>query len=414
MGPNSWSRGCRNKVFENIIGHERIVEQLGAEITEQQLPGALLFYGDAYTGKLSTALELARVMSCREKGEWSCQCSACRSHRVLDHPYTLMLGTRYFIEEISASADALLRSRSEGARYLYIRALKKLARRFDPIIWEGNDQRIKKVQSQITSLEEELEALYPGNPLPEADKLKSSVDTVALLAAELARVIPRDNIPIDHVRAVNSWVHTTSAASPKIVIFENADRMGAGSRNALLKTLEEPPESACFILLSTRKGRIMPTILSRVRQYHFPDRGEQSSSDVLRKIFRIDGPQYQDLRSFFLAYRGVPLEKLHAQARHFFSYVWGESEWEPEKLEEFLTDGNLSLYFVPFLEELSRELQSYMHGKDGSERLPFAVLEKWSADMRQALVQFEHFNQSPDLLLEGLLYSMKESMKESV
>ena len=397
-------------MFENIIGQERIVEQIATEIALHQLPGAVLFYGDAYTGKLSTALELARVMSCRERGEWSCRCSSCQSHRVLDNPYTLMLGTRYFIEEISASADALMRSRSEGARYLYIRAVKKLARRFDPIIWEGNDQRIKKVQSQIASLEEELEALYPENPLPEDDKLKSSVDTIALLAAELVRVVPRDNIPIDHVRAVNSWVHTTSAASPKIVIFENADRMGAASRNALLKTLEEPPEGACFILLSTRKGRIMPTILSRVRQYHFPDRGNGASTDVLQKIFRINGPQYPDLRSFFLAYRGVPLEKLHAQALHFFNYVWGESEWEPEKLEDFLTDGNLSLYFVPFLEELSRELQSYMHGKDGAGRLPFAVLEKWNADMRKALVQFEHFNQSPDLLLEGLLYSMKESV----
>lgn len=401
-------------MFENIIGQERIVEQLGAELAARQLPGALLFYGDAYTGKLSTALELARVMSCREKGEWGCNCSSCRSHRVLDHPYTLMLGTRYFIEEISASSDALMRSRSDGARYLYIRAVKKLARRFDPIIWEGNDQRIKKVQSQIASLEEELEALYPENTLPEADKLKNSIDNIAVLAAELVRVVPRDNIPIDHVRAVNSWVHTTSAASPKIVIFENADRMGAGSRNALLKTLEEPPGGTCFILLSTRRGRIMPTILSRVRQYHFPDRGDRASSDVLQKIFRINGSQYPDLRSFFLAYRGVPLEKLHAQARHFFDYVWGEAEWEPEKLEDFLTDTNLPLYFVPFLEELSRELQSCMHGKGGAGELPFAVLEKWNADMRQALVQFEHFNQSPDLLLEGLLYSMKETIKESV
>lgn len=397
-------------MFENIIGHTRLISQLIAEAKAGQVPGAVLFYGEAYSGKLSTALELARVLTCREEGEWSCQCSSCRSHRVLENPYVLMLGSRYFIEEISASGDALLRSRSTGAGYLFIRAVRKLTRRFDPLLWESNEQRIKKVQSQIGKLEEEIEALYPEAPLPPEEELKSAVEKITALSAELVRVIPRDNIPIDQVRAVNTWAHTTTAASPKIVIFENADRMGAASRNALLKTLEEPPEGTYFILVSTRRGRIMPTILSRVRQYHFPERDSSLSGEVLQKIFRITDPQYGDLRSFFLAWRGVPLEKLHAEANHFFSYVWGESEWEPEKLEDFFNDKDLALYFIPFLEELSRVLQTYLTTEDEGHRIPFPLLDRWNIGLRKAMVQFEQYNQAPGLLLEGLMYSMRESL----
>ena len=398
-------------MFENIIAQPGIVAQLTNESALKQVPGSVLFYGDPYTGKLSTALELSRVLTCKGSGEWSCSCSSCQRHRVLDHPYVLMLGARYFAEEISASADALIRSRSEGSRYLFVRAVRKLTRRFDSVLWEGNEQKIKKVQSHIRSMEEEIEALYPVHPLPGENDLKDSIEQITALAAELVRVIPRDNIPIDQVRAVNTWVHTTSADSPKIIIFENTDKMGAASRNALLKTLEEPPEGVYFILISTRKGRIMPTILSRVRQYHFPQRDPSATAAVLQKIFRMDSPQYADLRSFFLDWRGVPLEKLHAQARHFFSYVWGETEWEPEKLEEFFNDKNLNLYFAPFLEELSDVLSGYMKSTENETRVvSFALLEQWTAALRKALVQFENFKQSPDLLLEALLYSMKESV----
>lgn len=397
-------------MFENILGQNRVVSQLSSEILSRQVPGGMLFYGEPYSGKLSTALELARVLTCKQSGEWSCSCSSCRSHRVLDHPYVLMLGSRYFSEEIAASADALLRSGSLGARYLFIRAVRKLSRRFDPLLWEGNEQKLKKVQSTIANLEEELESVYPESELPPEAELKEKLDKIQSLSADLSRIIPRDNIPIDQIRLVNSWVHTTSASSSKVVIIENADKMGPSSRNALLKTLEEPPPNVYFILLTTRKGRIIPTILSRLRQYHFPQRSGGISTEVLRKIFRIEEPSYADLRSFFLAWRGVPLEKLHAQAEHFLSYVFGNSEWEPEQLEGFLEDKNLSLYFVPFLQELSRILQSYTYSERETYKLSFKDLEKWNTAMRDALVRFEQYNQAPDLLLEGLLYSMKEAV----
>lgn len=49
----------------------------------------------------------------------------------------------------------------------------------------------------------------------------------------------------------------------KIFIIENADTMTIAAQNAILKTIEEPPLYAVFLLLSTNFNRFLPTILSR-------------------------------------------------------------------------------------------------------------------------------------------------------
>jgi hypothetical protein len=53
------------------------------------------------------------------------------------------------------------------------------------------------------------------------------------------------------------------AARSKVVVIEDADRLNPRAANSLLKTLEEPPPYARFILLTDVVGSILPTILSR-------------------------------------------------------------------------------------------------------------------------------------------------------
>ena len=48
--------------------------------------------------------------------------------------------------------------------------------------------------------------------------------------------------------------------------------MSESVRNALLKILEEPPSDCNFILLTSKRNAILPTILSRVRTYEFKNR----------------------------------------------------------------------------------------------------------------------------------------------
>nr|NGX59377.1 DNA polymerase III subunit gamma/tau [Chlamydiota bacterium] len=53
-------------------------------------------------------------------------------------------------------------------------------------------------------------------------------------------------------------------AKRKIFLIEEAEKMLPSSSNALLKTLEEPPEGAYFLLLSDHPDLLLPTILSRL------------------------------------------------------------------------------------------------------------------------------------------------------
>ncbi len=91
-------------MLENIIGHAALVAEIRAELASARFPRAVLFVGPPYAGKLSTALETARVLTCREgTAAWSCDCVSCRSQKELTHPHTVLLGFRYADVEIAAS-----------------------------------------------------------------------------------------------------------------------------------------------------------------------------------------------------------------------------------------------------------------------------------------------------------------------
>ena len=69
-----------------------------------------------------------------------------------------------------------------------------------------------------------------------------------------------DSIPVNQVRNASAWARLSPSDKKKILIIENADRMQDAARNAFLKVLEEPPADVVFILTTTRRGAIMPTI----------------------------------------------------------------------------------------------------------------------------------------------------------
>lgn len=396
-------------MFENIIGQEFAVERLKQELGAGSLPSSLLLDGPAYAGKMSAALELARALTCeRERAEWNCACRACESQRLLAHPDTLLMGPRYFSTEIAAAADVLSRVRKPAAQYLYVRAVRKLVHRFDPILWEGNETKRAGLQSAIEEVEDRLTDLLPGNTLPAEGELAKSVRIIGERCAKLSSALT-DNIPISQVRKAVYWAHTTGQGRAKIVIIESADRMLESSRNALLKILEEPPEGVYFILTSTRRGAIMPTLLSRLRPYHFPVRSPAAAREVLSKIFREENPRYHDLRDYFLAWNDTDVELLRRETDRFLDGVLDRDKSGPPdgELLKFLSAGQV---FRPFLEELSEACGGLLSGRDPKGRVVSVDrLEVFSGYIRECASQSEQYNQSTSLLLECLYYRMREA-----
>jgi len=75
---------------------------------------------------------------------------------------------------------------------------------------------------------------------------------------------PSKEIKVEAVRAAVEFAQTTSARGRgKVVVVHPAERMNAISANTLLKTLEEPPGAARFVLSSGAADALLPTIRSR-------------------------------------------------------------------------------------------------------------------------------------------------------
>jgi len=274
-------------VFQNVLGQDQLVSSLREELSSGTLPRALLLYGPRYSGKMTIALELGRILNCQQpNAPWGCTCTSCNQHRLLMSPYTLLLGPRYFLDEISLSARSLEVEDREAGRYLYLRGVRKLTSRFEPILWDGDEQKIAKAGPLLESLDEELSTLAPESPL-KTRELTNRLNKVNALAEKLVAVLPSDGYTVNMIRKASYWAHMTSASAKKVIILEDADRLNESARNSLLKILEEPPKDTHFILVTSRLTGIIPTLRSRLRLYLCPQRNPEREREVLQRIFRL-------------------------------------------------------------------------------------------------------------------------------
>lgn len=93
------------------------------------------------------------------------------------------------------------------------------------------------------------------------------------------------NRGIDDIRDLISKVkYSPIMGRYKVYIIDEVHMMTTEAFNALLKTLEEPPESVVFILATTEPYKLMPTILSRCQRYDF---SKVSDGDMYNRLFDI-------------------------------------------------------------------------------------------------------------------------------
>ena len=80
------------------------------------------------------------------------------------------------------------------------------------------------------------------------------------------------NNSVEDIRNINEQVRIPpQIGSHKVYIIDEAHMLSSSAFNAFLKTLEEPPKHAIFILATTEKNKIIPTVLSRCQIYDFKE-----------------------------------------------------------------------------------------------------------------------------------------------
>ena len=102
--------------------------------------------------------------------------------------------------------------------------------------------------------------------------------------ADVLLIEPGDTgaIKIEQVRdAIERSAYRPFEGRRRIVVIDEADRIIAAAQDALLKTLEEPPSSTTFVLVTAAPEMLLPTIRSRCQRLRF---GRLSPADVARVL----------------------------------------------------------------------------------------------------------------------------------
>ncbi|MBC5829172.1 MAG: DNA polymerase III subunit gamma/tau [Candidatus Eremiobacteraeota bacterium] len=144
-----------------------------------------------------------------------------------------------------------------------------------------------------------------SGPTPVPDN--TCANCVAMLAGNALDVLEIDaasNRGIDEIRALRDAVRfPPSSMRSKVYIVDEAHMLTKEGANAFLKTLEEPPPHAVFVLATTEPEKLPPTILSRCQRYAFRRIAIPIMIDKMREIALAEEIAIDDEALGAIAYR---------------------------------------------------------------------------------------------------------------
>ena len=114
-----------------------------------------------------------------------------------------------------------------------------------------------------------VNCLHPqnGDPCNECEVCKG-IEAGAIM--DVLEMDAASNNGVNDIRDIREKVeYTPSSAKYRVYIIDEVHMLSAGAFNALLKTLEEPPAHAIFILATTEVHKLPATILSRCQRFDF-------------------------------------------------------------------------------------------------------------------------------------------------
>ena len=135
------------------------------------------------------------------------------------------------------------------------------------------------------------------NPTPEGEACNECESCQAFNEQRSFNIHELDaasNNSVDDIRQLVEQVRIPPQIGKyKVYIIDEVHMLSTSAFNAFLKTLEEPPRHAIFILATTEKQKILPTILSRCQIYDFNRIGIQDIVDHLASVAQKEGISYE-------------------------------------------------------------------------------------------------------------------------
>ena len=213
--------------FSELLGHQRIVTVLRGMLATGRVPHALLFSGPRGVGKYTLARMFAQAANCeRLRDDFCGQCEPCRRIAGLADPGPLI--------------EAGLAERGESADAATVERVPLLLETH-PDVWAV---------------------------VPDPVRLKNPVVRPVLRMGQL--------------RAVQRAAYFKPVARRRVFLLDGAETMRRDLAGVFLKILEEPPETATLILMTTNAFLLLPTIRSRCLQFFFAPLETKQVQEILR------------------------------------------------------------------------------------------------------------------------------------
>ena len=127
-----------------------------------------------------------------------------------------------------------------------------------------------------------INCLNPGEGMTPCGECESCVSFAEGRSYSIHELDAASNNSVDDIRQLNELVRIPPQIGKySVYIIDEVHMLSSSAFNAFLKTLEEPPAHAIFILATTEKHKILPTILSRCQTYDF---NRISVENIVRKL----------------------------------------------------------------------------------------------------------------------------------
>ena len=140
-----------------------------------------------------------------------------------------------------------------------------------------------------------INCLHPTAEMEACDECESCVSFNNNASFNIFELDAASNSGVDDIRALIDQVRIPPQIGKyKVYIIDEVHMLSGAAFNAFLKTLEEPPAYAKFILATTEKHKILPTILSRCQIFDFKRITVEDITQHLKKIAAKEGVNAED------------------------------------------------------------------------------------------------------------------------
>ncbi len=129
----------------------------------------------------------------------------------------------------------------------------------------------------------------------------------------------RRELLVDQVRGIAASAQVMpNEGRRKVYVIEDADTMNTQAQNALLKLLEEPPETAAFILCASNSALLLPTVRSRceiIRANADAEESAEAASDALELLNAVSSGSRSELLLWCTSHEGMDSRRCAAMVR---------------------------------------------------------------------------------------------------